>query len=55
MKQGKENTEFVKEPERETPKFIFQKNRKTKIGFIIIVAFLVLITLGLILSGAMFN
>lgn len=55
MKQGKEKTEFVKEPEKETSKFIFQKNRKTKIGFIIIVIFLVLLTLGLILSGAMFQ
>lgn len=55
MKQGEENTEFVKEPENETSKFVFQKTKKTKIGAIIITAFLILLILGIILSGAMFK
>lgn len=55
MKQGEENTEFVKEPEKETQKFVFQKNKKTIIGAIIIVTFLILITIGIIFSGAVFS
>lgn len=55
MKQGEENTEFVKEPEEETQKFVFQKNKKTVIGAIIIVAFLILITFGIIFSGAVLS
>jgi preprotein translocase subunit SecE len=55
MKQGEENTEFVKEPENETPKFIFQKNRKTIIGAVVIVAFLIFIILAIVVSGVSFN
>ncbi|WP_180272290.1 hypothetical protein [Maribacter sp. 4U21] len=55
MKQGEENTEFVKESENETSKFIFQKNNKTKVGAAVIIIFLVLITLGIVLSGVSFN
>ena len=55
MKQGEENTEFVKEPENEKPDFIFQKNKKTIIGAVVIIAFLLLITLGIIISGVAFN
>ncbi len=54
MKQGEERTEFVKEPENQTSKFIFQKNKKTKIGATVIIIFLVLITLGIIISGVSF-
>ncbi len=55
MKQGEENTEFVKEPENEKPHYIFQKNKKTIVGAIVIIAFLLLITLGIVISGVEFN
>ena len=51
MKQGPEKTEFVKEPEKETGKYIFQKNKKTKVGFIITVIFLVILIIGIIISN----
>ncbi|MFS4469755.1 hypothetical protein [Maribacter sp. 2210JD10-5] len=54
MKQGEENTQFVKESEQSSRKYIFQKNSKTKVGLVIIIAFLVLIILGIALSGAVF-
>ncbi|MGB3150807.1 MAG: hypothetical protein WBB27_09090 [Maribacter sp.] len=55
MKQGEENTEFVKDPENEKPHYIFQKNQKTVIGAIVIIVFLLLITLGIFVSGVEFN
>lgn len=55
MKQGTEDTKLVKEPENKTDKYIFQKNRKTKNGFIIIVVFLILLIGGIFLSGTFFN
>lgn len=55
MKQGEENTEFVKEPENKKPEFIFQKNKKTIVGAVVIIAFLLLITLGIVISGVEFN
>ena len=51
MKQGPEKTEFVKETKNETEKYIFQKNKKTKIGFIITAVFLVILIIGLIVSN----
>lgn len=55
MKQGEENTEFLKEPEDDTSKFIFQKNKKTVAGATIIIVFLILITVGIIFSGVVFK
>ena len=55
IKQGKEHTEFVKEDERKANKYIFQKNAKTKLGTYMIVAFLLLLILGVILSAFFFN
>lgn len=51
MKQGEENTEFVKEEENPTRKYIFQKNKKTIIATVIILVFLIFLVLGLTLSG----
>lgn len=55
MKQGVENTEFVKEPEKDKQKYIFQKDKKTKIGAAIVIAFLILMIIGVILSGVAFD
>ncbi len=52
MKQGPEKTQFVKEPEKNTNKYIFQKNRKTKIGAIILIVFLVSLLIGLLVSSS---
>lgn len=49
MKQGGE-TKFVKEPEEETPNYIFQNNKITKIGVYIVAAFMVLLMVGVIAS-----
>jgi len=54
MKQGEEKTEFVKEAGNNTDKFIFQKNKKTKVGAIIVIAFLILMIIGVIVSGVVF-
>lgn len=55
MKQGPEETQFVKEPEEKTQKYIFQKNKKTKLGAIILIVFLVLLLVGLFISNMFFN
>ncbi len=55
MKQGEEKTEFVKEPEKEKREFIFQKDKKTKIGTAIVIGFLILMILGVVFSGIAFE
>ncbi len=52
MKQGPEKTQFVKDPEEDTNKYIFQKNRKTKIGALILIVFLVSLLIGLLVSNS---
>jgi len=51
MKQGEEDVKIVKEDDNETRNYIFQKNKKTKIGAIIIVVFLILISIAIAASG----
>lgn len=51
MKQGAENTQFVKDKDEPTKQFIFQKNKKTIIGTIFIVIVLVLIIAVIVYSG----
>ncbi|WP_161598223.1 hypothetical protein [Maribacter flavus] len=55
MKQGEEKTEFVKEPEKEKQGYIFQKDKKTKLGTAIVIGFLILMILGVVLSGIAFE
>ncbi|WP_171017314.1 hypothetical protein [Maribacter sp. ACAM166] len=55
MKQGPEETQFVKESEEETREFILQKNKKTKLGVTILVVFLVFLIIGVIISNVFFN
>lgn len=52
MKQGEEETKFVKEPEQPTKQFIFQKNRKTIFGAIFIIIVLIVIVVAIMVSGA---
>lgn len=54
MKQGEEDTKFVKNPENETDKFILQKNKKTKTAIAIIIGFLAIIIIALAISGFQF-
>ncbi|NJB37710.1 hypothetical protein [Croceivirga sp. JEA036] len=54
MKQGEEKTEFVKEEHKDSKKYIFQKNTKTKVAFFFILSVLVLLILGVVVSGVSF-
>lgn len=54
-KKGPEKTELVKEENENKKEYIFQKNKKTKTGTYIIVAFLVLLVIGVIVSAIFFN
>ncbi|NNE77213.1 MAG: hypothetical protein HKN31_09090 [Pricia sp.] len=54
-KEKDENTEFVKEENDPKRGYIFQKTGITKTGFWIIIAFLVLIFIGLAVSGIFFE
>lgn len=53
MKQGEEKTKFVKEAENPTKKFIFQKNRKTKVAFFFI-AFVLIILIAMVFTTDVF-
>ncbi|MBC8766431.1 hypothetical protein H4O18_00370 [Arenibacter sp. BSSL-BM3] len=50
-KQGGENTQILKDENDHRDNYIFQDNKKTKIGATIITAVLLIILAGLILSG----
>ena len=51
MKEVEQKTEFVKEEQQETKQFIFQKNKKTRVGAWIVAGFLLLLIVGIVLSG----
>ncbi|WP_299318113.1 hypothetical protein [uncultured Maribacter sp.] len=55
MTQNKQETKFVKEPEENTQQYILQKNKKTKVGVTILIAFLVLLIIGLVISNVFFT
>ena len=46
-----QESEFIKEEEDQTNQYIFQKNKITKTGMYIIIAFLVILVIGLLFSG----
>lgn len=54
-KQGEENTQILKDTKDPKDNYIFQNNKKTKIGAAIITAVLLIVLLGLILSGVIFE
>ncbi|WP_298998095.1 hypothetical protein ACOKFD_01065 [Flagellimonas sp. S174] len=45
-KQGDENFEIAKEEKKEKRNYIFQKNTKTKTGFVLIIVFLAILILA---------
>ncbi|AWX43189.1 hypothetical protein HME9304_00176 [Flagellimonas maritima] len=51
MKQGEENTKFVKNEEEPTRKYIFQNNTKTKTAFYFILAALILLIIAVAITG----
>ncbi|MEB8328889.1 hypothetical protein OO009_05940 [Flavobacteriaceae bacterium KMM 6897] len=53
-KENDSNTKFVKEEGNQTQQFILQKNSKTKMAAIIITIVLVLLVVGLFVSGFIF-
>ncbi|MGB7395753.1 MAG: hypothetical protein WA913_15305 [Pricia sp.] len=54
-KETDKDTEFVKEENQSTRNYIFQKSGITKTGFIIIVIFLIILIVGLAVSGIFFE
>ena len=46
-----EDTKFIKDKNAKTGNFIFQNNKITKAGVVIIVIFLVILVIGVIASG----
>ena len=54
-KQGPEKTEFIKDENETHDQYILQKNTKTKTAVYIIIAFLVLIVAGVIVSAIFFG
>ncbi|WP_192878016.1 MULTISPECIES: hypothetical protein [Arenibacter] len=54
-KQGEENTKILKDENDPRDNYIFQENKKTKLGAVIITVVLLVILAGLILSGVIFE
>lgn len=54
-KQPAENMELLKDGQDSNRNYIFQKNKITKTGFIIIVVLLIVIVAGIIYSGIFFQ
>ena len=55
VKQPEENVEFVKEADNPKRNYIFQKDGITKSVFFIVVACLILIIIGIVVSGVFFE
>ena len=54
-KQGTENTEFIKDEAAQKSGYLFQNNGITKTGAIIIIVFLIVLVIGLLVSGVLFE
>ncbi|MBW8241815.1 hypothetical protein K1F50_03315 [Muricauda oceani] len=50
-KQSEENTELVKEKDNPKRNYIFKKNGATKTGFTVILIILIIVAIGVLLSG----
>nr|WP_321413491.1 hypothetical protein [uncultured Allomuricauda sp.] len=55
QKQPEENTELVKDENNPKRNYIFQNSGITKLGFVIILAILILIVFGIVFSGLFFE
>jgi uncharacterized membrane protein YvbJ len=55
LKNRTQETKIVKEKDEKTHQFILHKNKKTKLGVTIIIAFLVILIIGIIISKMFFN
>lgn len=53
-KETNEETEFIKEEHESKRKYIFQKNTITKLAAGIVIVFLIIIIIGLVVSGTSF-
>ena len=53
-KETDEDTEFIKDENEPKKNYIFQNNSITRIATIIVIAFLILIIIGLVASGTSF-
>jgi ABC-type lipoprotein release transport system permease subunit len=48
-------TQFIKEEHQQTRNYVFQKNKITKTAFLIIIVFLIILAIGLAVSGIFFE
>lgn len=55
IKQGEEHAEIIKEKGDNTDNYILQKNKKTIVAISIITVFLIVLILGIVLSGILFE
>tara|TARA_R110000796_G_scaffold37722_4_gene95243 strand:+ start:140012 stop:140197 length:186 start_codon:yes stop_codon:yes gene_type:complete len=55
QKENDQSTKFIKESDEDTKQYILQKNRKTKVAAVIIISFLILLILGIVVSGVFFE
>ncbi len=54
-KQPREDAEIVKENDNPKRNYIFKKSGVTRVGFFIILAILILVAIGVLLSGLFFE
>ena len=50
MKQGEEETQFIKEEDNDTRKYVFQKNTKTKTAFYFVLFVLVILIIAVAIT-----
>ncbi|MBO0591575.1 hypothetical protein I2486_09150 [Cellulophaga sp. E16_2] len=55
IKENDPKTKFIKESDEDTKHYILQKNKKTKLGIGIIIVFLLVVIVGIIMSGVFFD
>jgi len=54
-KQPEEKTELVKEQDNPKRNYILKKNGATKTGFIVVLVILIIVAVGVLLSGLIFE